>query len=138
MGTRYAEISNAEKPGNSAQRRSRPLLPPLSATKVATLLMAGRHARHPGLRLFHLRRGVVYSLSQNLYVAAVVFVWLTTLFLMNFGDLYRYEAATHPLHNILTIIFVLVDLLSLSPRRRILDQNLGHLLTDSGWATSWH
>ena len=51
---------------------------------------------------------VVYSLSQNLYLAAVVFIWVTTLFLMNFGDLYRYETATHPLRHLPTVVIALV------------------------------
>ena len=47
---------------------------------------------------------IIYSPSQNLYMAAVVFVWITSLFLMNFVGLYRYEAATHPLRHLHTIL----------------------------------
>ena len=52
---------------------------------------------------------IVYSLSQDLYIAAVVFVWITSLFLMHFVGLYRYQAATHPLHHVHTIIVALGD-----------------------------
>lgn len=97
-------LSNPEP---NIAKPTRALVPPLSATKVATLLvladtlaiLASGYSTYDAM--------VVYSLSQNLYVAAVVFIWLTTLFLMNFGDLYRYQAATHPQQNILTIILVL-------------------------------
>ncbi|HUQ38254.1 MAG TPA: undecaprenyl-phosphate glucose phosphotransferase [Aestuariivirga sp.] len=85
----------------------RNLLPPLSATKVATLLMLTDTVAILASGYFTYDAIVVYSLSQNLYVAAVVFIWLTTLFLMNFADLYRYQAASHPQQNILTIILVL-------------------------------
>ena len=51
---------------------------------------------------------VVYSLYQNLYLAAVVFIWVTTLFIMNFSNLYRYETATHPLRHLPTVVIALV------------------------------
>jgi len=96
-----------KQPETDHPARPRNLLPPLSATKVATLLMLADTAAILGSAYFTYDAIVVYSLSQNLYVAAVVFIWLTTLFLMNFGDLYRYQAATHPQQHILTIILVL-------------------------------
>lgn len=82
----------------------RSLLPPLSATKVATLLMAGDSVAILGSGYLTYDSLIIYSLSQNLYIAAVVFVWITTLFLMNFVGLYRYEAATHPLRHLHTIL----------------------------------
>ena len=97
-------LKNAEP---NIDTKPRTLLPPLSATKVATLLLLADTTAILASGYFAYDAIVVYSLSQNLYVAAVVFIWLTTLFLMNFGDLYRYQAATHPQQNILTIILVL-------------------------------
>jgi len=83
---------------------SRASLPPLSATKVATLLLAADTIAVLGSGYLTYDALVVYSLAQNLYVAAVVFVWLVTLSLMNFGDLYRYNAATRPLQRLHTIL----------------------------------
>ena len=94
------------EPENRVQ--SRPLLPPLSATKVATLLMTADTVAILGSGYFTYDSLIVYSLSQNLYIAAVVFVWLTSLFLMNFGDLYRYESASYPLRHLHTILITLV------------------------------
>ena len=87
---------------------SRSFLPPLSATKVATLLTVADTLAILGSGYLTYDAVVVYSLYQNLYLAAVVFVWVTTLFLMNFGDLYRYETATHPLHYLPTVVIALV------------------------------
>jgi Undecaprenyl-phosphate glucose phosphotransferase len=96
-----------KQPETNLPAKPRTLLPPLSATKVATLLMIADTAAILGSAYFTYDAIVVYSLSQNLYVVAAVFFWLTTLFLMNFGDLYRYQAATHPQQNILTFVLVL-------------------------------
>ena len=96
-----------KQPEPNLDAKRGPLLPPLSATKIATLLMIADTVAILGSAYLTYDAIVVYSLSQDLYVAAVIFVWITTLFLMNFGDLYRYQAATHPQQNILTIILVL-------------------------------
>ena len=79
-------------------------MPPLSATKVATLLLIADSAAVLASGYFTYDTLIVYSLSQGLYVAAVVFIWLVTLTLMNFGGLYRYEAASHPLHYLHAIL----------------------------------
>jgi Undecaprenyl-phosphate glucose phosphotransferase len=87
---------------------SRSFLPPLSATKVATLLTVADTFAILGSGYLTYDAVVVYSLYQNLYIAAIVFIWIATLFLMNFGDLYRYETATHPLHYLPTVVIALV------------------------------
>lgn len=79
-------------------------MPPLSATKVATLLLVADSVAVLTSGYFTYDALIVYSLSQGLYVAAVVFIWLVTLTLMNFGGLYRYEAASHPLHHLPAIL----------------------------------
>ncbi len=96
-----------KQPETNVQTKPRTLLPPLSATKVATLFMFADTLAILGSGYFTYDAIVVYSLSQNLYMAAVVFVWITSLFLMNFGDLYRYQAASHPLQTIFSP-FILV------------------------------
>jgi Undecaprenyl-phosphate glucose phosphotransferase len=82
----------------------RSLLPPLSATKAATLLMATDSLAVLGTAYFTYDAIIIYSLAQNLYLAAAVFVWITSLFLLNFVGLYRYEAATHPLRHAHTML----------------------------------
>lgn len=94
-----SETENSYKP--------RTFLPPLSATKVATLLMAADSTAILGSAYLTYDTLIVYSLNQNLYVAASVFVWLTSLFLLNFVSLYRYEAATHPLRQVHIILITL-------------------------------
>ena len=97
-----------KSPEPETRVHSRPLLPPLSATKVATLLMTADTVAILGSGYVTYDVLIVYSPFQNLYIAAVVFVWLTSLFLMNFGDLYRYESASHPLRHLHTIIIAMV------------------------------
>jgi Undecaprenyl-phosphate glucose phosphotransferase len=96
-----------KKPDTETQARARPFLPPISATKVATLLMAADTLALLGSGYLTYDALIVYSLSQNLYMAAVVFVWLTSLFLLHFVGLYRYQAAIHPLHNAHTMAVAL-------------------------------
>ncbi len=66
-----------KSPEPESKVKSRPLLPPLSATKVATLLMAADSLAILGSAYVTYDALIVYSLSQNLYVAAAVFVWIT-------------------------------------------------------------
>ncbi len=80
------------------------MLPPLSATKVATLLTILDSLAILTAGYMCYDAVVVYSLAQNLYLAAVVFVWISSLSLMNFGDLYNYDAAARPLGNLHRII----------------------------------
>ncbi|MBZ0260009.1 MAG: undecaprenyl-phosphate glucose phosphotransferase [Hyphomicrobiales bacterium] len=96
-----------EKPETETRINLRSLLPPLSATKVATFLMITDTVAILGAGYFTYDSLIVYSLSQNLYLAAVIFVWITTLSLMNFVDLYRYETATRPLRHLHKILIAL-------------------------------
>ncbi len=93
-----------KKPDIPTRENSHPFLLSLSATKVATLLLVGDTVAILGAGYYTYDTLIIYSLSQNLYAAAVVFTWLVTLTLMNFGGLYRYEAAAHPLHNLHAIL----------------------------------
>ncbi len=68
------------KPETETRINLRSLLPPLSATKVATLLMATDSLAILGSAYVTYDALIVYSLSQNLYVAAAVFVWITSCF----------------------------------------------------------
>ena len=79
-------------------------MPPLSATKVATLLLIADSAAILAAGYVTYDALIVYSLSEGLYAAAIVFIWLVTATLMNFGGLYRYEAASHPLHHLPAIL----------------------------------
>jgi putative colanic acid biosysnthesis UDP-glucose lipid carrier transferase len=79
-----------------ASARNWTLLPPLSATTAASILVLCDTAAVflSGFLTYDFL--IVYSAAQNLYIVSVVFVWMTALSLMNFGGLYRYDAATHP------------------------------------------
>lgn len=106
-GDATTELTMLKTSDTRTRRNLGPLLPPLSATKAATLLMATDSLAVLGTGYLTYDAIVVYSLSQNLYIAAAVFVWITSLFLLNFVDLYRYEAATHPLRHAHTILVAL-------------------------------
>lgn len=120
----------------------RSLLPPLSATKVATLLMVADSVAILGSAYFTYDAVIVYSLAQSLYMAAAVFVWITTLSLMNFVDLYRYEAAIHPLrhsHKILvalatSFLFLLAAAFSIKVSETFSRLWLGYFAVASGAA----
>lgn len=86
----------------NADRRS--FLPSLSATKVAALLTLFDSVAILACGYVTYDAIVVYSLAQNLYLAAVVFVWISSLSLMNFGDLYNYNAAARPQRNLHRIV----------------------------------
>ncbi len=93
-----------KKPEPDTKTNPRAFLPTLSATRVATLLMLADSLALLGSGYLTYDALIVYSLSQGLYVSAVVFVCLVALSLMNFADLYRYETATHPLRHIHKIL----------------------------------
>ncbi len=94
--------------GDSADTQSlrgwRTRLPPLSSTKVATLLSLIDSLAILAASYLTYDSVVVYSLAQSLYLAAAVFVWISSLSLMNFADLYSYDAAARPLANLHRIV----------------------------------
>jgi Undecaprenyl-phosphate glucose phosphotransferase len=90
--------------GEDTTEKPRTILPPLSATTVATILLAADSVAVLGSGFFTYDRLIVYSASQYLYMATVLFVWLVTLSLMNFGGLYRYEVSTYPLRHLHAIL----------------------------------
>lgn len=136
------EFKMLEKPDTETRINLRSLLPPLSATKVATLLMATDSLAILGSAYVTYDALIVYSLSQDLYMAAAVFVWITSLFLMNFVGLYRYEAATHPLRHFHTILvaiataflFLLAAAFSIKVTETFSRLWLGYFATASGAA----
>ena len=79
-------------------------MPPLSATKAAAVITIVDTLAVLAAGYFTYDALIVYSLDEGLYIAAVVFIWISTLALMYFGDLYRYDAATHPLGHAHTIL----------------------------------
>ena len=93
---------NLTEHSNKGRRWS--ILPPMSATTVAAVLFAADTLAILGSGYFTYDSIIVYSLSQNLYVVAVVFVWLVSLSLMNYGGLYRYEAASHPIRHLPAVL----------------------------------
>jgi putative colanic acid biosysnthesis UDP-glucose lipid carrier transferase len=93
------------KPATEARRS---LIPPLSATTVASLLMIADSLVIILAGLITYDRVVVYSPAQNIYTTAVVFVWLVTLSIMNFGKLYQYNAAFRPIHHAHMFFVVIV------------------------------
>jgi hypothetical protein len=92
------DCSMLRNPDGTVRSSSRKMLPLLSATKVATILIAGDSAAILASAYLTYDRLIIYSLSQNLYLVAAVFVWLVALSLINFVGLYRYEAAAHPIY----------------------------------------
>jgi len=83
------------------------IVPPLSATTIASLLVLADTASILASGYLAYDSLIVYSSAQNLYLAATVFVWITSLSLMNFGGLYRYDAATHPTRHLHGIIIAI-------------------------------
>jgi putative colanic acid biosysnthesis UDP-glucose lipid carrier transferase len=86
---------------------SRSILPPLSATTVSSILLIADTLSILGSGYATYDSIIAYSPSQNIYATAVVFVWLVTVAILNFGNLYRYEAATHPASHIHTVIIAI-------------------------------
>jgi putative colanic acid biosysnthesis UDP-glucose lipid carrier transferase len=84
----------SEKPTEPFNRRS--MLPPLSATTVASIMALTDTVALLAAGFVTYDRVVVYSPLENYYWTAVIFVWLVTLSLLNFGRLYRYEVAVAP------------------------------------------
>jgi Undecaprenyl-phosphate glucose phosphotransferase len=93
-----------EKSEANQIKAGRAILPPLSAAKLAIMLLSIDSLVVLISGYVTYQQYVIYSLNQNVYTAAVVFVWLTTLTLMNFGDLYRYDAVIYPLRHIHTVL----------------------------------
>jgi Undecaprenyl-phosphate glucose phosphotransferase len=77
--------------------KRRSWLPPLSETVAASLLVVSDTAAVIGTGMVTYLGLIRYSTAQDLYIAAITFVWLSTLILMHFGGLYRYDVATRPL-----------------------------------------
>lgn len=93
-----------DKSGKSSQAKRVTIMPPLSSTTVASVLVATDSLTLLGSGYFTYDRVIVYSLDQNLYIVAIVFIWLVTLTLINFAGLYRYEAASHPARHVPVIL----------------------------------
>ena len=87
-------------PEKSASARSRSRLPTLSATTAASLLVFADSLAILISGYLTYDSIVVYSPAQDLYIAAVLFVWLVTLTVMNYASLYRFEVAVNPLRNL--------------------------------------
>ena len=84
--------------------RQRAKLPPLSATTVASILVLLDSLAILVCGYITYDTVVVYSPSQDLYMVAVLFVWLVTIAMMNYGSLYRFEVAASPLSHLHGII----------------------------------
>ncbi len=93
-----------KKPDLENSENQRTIIPPFSATKVAMILLSVDSLAILASGYITYDQLIVYSLAQNVYAAAVVFIWLITLTLMNFGDLYRYDAVIHPFRHIHTVL----------------------------------
>ncbi len=77
--------------------KTRSWLPPLSGTVAASLLVISDTMALLGIGLATYLWLIGYSTAENLYVVAVTFVWLTSIILMHFAGLYRFDVATRPL-----------------------------------------
>jgi Undecaprenyl-phosphate glucose phosphotransferase len=84
----------------SATTPSRFSLPVISATTVAALLTIADSIAILASGYFTYDMQIVYSYNQNLYFTSVAFVWVSTIALFNYSNLYRFEAALKPLSKI--------------------------------------
>ncbi len=94
------------QPSVTSEIVKRGILPPLSATTVAAILLFLDSVAIlvSGFLLYD--RVVVYSPQQNFYWTAIGFVWLVTLSILNFGRLYRYGVAVSPLAHMKMFVIV--------------------------------
>ena len=83
---------------------SRNPLPPLSSTFAISLLVISDTLAILGTASITYDLIVIYSLVGNLYLFAVVFVWLVALSLLNFSGLYQFDVALHPMRRISYIL----------------------------------
>ncbi len=83
---------------------SRNALPPLSSTIAVTLLLISDTLAILGTAYITYDLIVVYSLVGNIYLFAVVFVWLVALSLLNFTGLYQFNVALQPLRRMSYIV----------------------------------
>ena len=73
---------------------------------------------------------ISYALSSSIlenpsyYAAAIAFVWLVTIMLMNFAGLYRFEAITRPLAYVDKMVIVFVTTFCFSIGGSIRTENL--------------
>lgn len=79
-------------------------LPPLSSTFAITLLLISDTLAILGTAYLTYDLIVVYSLVGNLYLFAVVFVWLVALSLLNFSGLYQFNVALYPMRRVSYIL----------------------------------
>ncbi len=96
-----------QEPAAPANPR-RSMLPPLSATTVASIMAMTDTIAMLAAGFIAYDRIVVYSPLENYYWTAVIFVWLVTLSLLNFGRLYRYEVAAAPMASFKLFIVVVM------------------------------
>ncbi len=86
-----------QKPEKNTTRKTRSMLPPLSATGAGSALVGVDSMAIVGAGAATYAALIDYQGATNLYTTATIFVWLISLILMHFGGLYRYDAALRPL-----------------------------------------
>jgi Undecaprenyl-phosphate glucose phosphotransferase len=89
---------------NTPDLARRGTIPPLSATVASSLLVLSDSAAIllAGYVAYDLI--IVYSLQANLYISSVLFVWVATISLMNFGGLYQFDTAMRPHRRVIYIV----------------------------------
>ena len=92
------------RPDNEERPSTTGLLPPFSASIAGSALIAGDTLAVLLCGYLTYMFLIGYTGVAGLYTVAVVFVWLTTLILMHFGGLYRYQVATRPLRYMMAIV----------------------------------
>ncbi|MEO9876464.1 MAG: undecaprenyl-phosphate glucose phosphotransferase [Anderseniella sp.] len=96
------------QPDKNTVRTSRSMLPPLSATVAGSVLVGIDSLAILGSGAATCAALIDYQDTNNLYGTATIFVWLMSLILMQFGGLYRYDAALRPLRFLLGIFVAVI------------------------------
>lgn len=101
-------LQMVRKPKKNVAGATRSVLPSLSATVAGSILVVVDSLAILGTGAATCAALINYQDTNNLYGAATIFVWLMSLLLMQFGGLYRYDAALRPLRFLLGIIVAVI------------------------------
>ena len=85
-----------KRPEQIVEPNERGVIPPLSSTVVSSTLVFLDSLAILVTGYISYDLIVVYSINGNVYISAVLFIWIATLSLMNFGGLYHFDIALRP------------------------------------------
>ena len=91
-----ADTKMLKRPEQNVESSDRGVIPPLSSTVVSSILVVLDSLAILVAGYISYDLIVVYSINGNVYISAVLFIWIATLSLMNFGGLYHFDIALRP------------------------------------------